>query len=138
MKQPDIPQIPSENVEDRRLSDKKGKLWLISLILSIVSIVFAVIGAWHGFILGFIALVCAVIALVLIWKEFELTKKMISILVLSICAVVLGFYTFGSGVYSAVQMLRYSAYSISNSYDHYYDHGYDDYFDIDEFNEYWD
>lgn len=138
MKQPDIPKIPSQNVEDRPLNEKKGKLWLISLILSIVSIVFAVIGTWHGFILGFIALVCAVIALVLIWKEFELTKKMISILVLSVCAVVLGFYTFGSGVYSTVQMLRYSAYSFGNSYEPYYDHEYDDFFKTDEFNDYWD
>ena len=138
MKQPNIPQIPKPGAGFAERPVKESRLWIVALILALVSIVLAVFAAWHGFILGFLALACGVIAFVLVWKEFEWTKKMLSLLILSICAAVLGFYSFGAGVYNMVQMMRFS-YPAGHSFDS------DDwnvidepYFDFEEDYDFWD
>lgn len=130
MKQPNIPDIPQAQPEPQ------SKLWLGALILSIISVVFSALASWHGFVLAFIGLACAVVAFVLIWKDFQFTKKLISILVLSICAVVLSAYTFGASAYTSARSAMYYYDTFGSSWNHETDewHG----IGPDEFDDYWD
>lgn len=87
MEQPKIPSIPEQDnlSVPAEYEPKPSKLWIGAIVCCCISIGLSGLSMFFGFIPALVGLALGIVAFVLIWKDFELNKKMIAILTASVC-----------------------------------------------------
>lgn len=140
MEQPKIPSIPEQNntAVEPEYEPKPSKLWIGAIVCCCVSVGLSALSMFFGIVPALIALALGIVGFVLIWKDFELNKKMIAILTASICVAFFALSCIATNVVSTMSNLHsfvnyYSdEWTTIDRYDDYfdrYDHsfgGYDD------------